>query len=287
MSFEKFSFEKQPEKESKKNTLEAFLTIIKPETNTDLEKYPTINTEKYHTQQSETLRHLIYSRPEPTGKYSKEMFEVLELEWELHEIALENYDPSTGEIGPSAITPDEVMKFSFEQLAKREKPFLESLANSEEQKTRKEIRETLIKQLELIYDNLDKNLFVDKNKEKREYSLANTLEKLGIVGKDQGVLNILTNLHRPWGYKKQIIEDKEKFIENALLRFDPLIFEEAQIKVLGNVREKYNYRKAHEEKLEELRKRETEIAQETLRREREKHDEEFKERLKKYREGRK
>lgn len=65
-------------------------------------------------------------------------------------------------------------------------------------------------------------------------------------------------------------------MENALIRFDPLIFKEAQIKVLGRAKES-NYEQSFKDKFEELKIRKSLKAKE----EKEKFLKEFKERRKK------
>ncbi len=263
MSFEKPSFEQPisgesvstPEKtkriEAEINIDESLLLYEKPseseiENQREEKREEVASHEKYHDIKNEHARHI-----------KKFDFKFMESEWQLVQESLGDYDPLTMKSKSSVISSREAFDFIHEQRMKKEKVFFDSLKNPEEQKARKEIREVLIRQLESVYDSLDKKAFTTENEEARSKELAMVLEKKGISGRNKEIQEILDSLYHPYGFGNKVLENKDKFIENALIQFDSLVFEEAQNKVLGRVRET-THEQAFGDKFEELQKRKSE-----------------------------
>lgn len=254
MSFEKPSFEQTPsnpeplkEAMSPVEKVEAIeesllLSEIFVAPKEQSKEKETTEHEKYHDTKNEHARHI-----------KRFDFKFMELEWQLIQESLGDYNPLTKEF-KSNISDKEAFDFIHEQRMKEEKNFLDSLENPEEQKARKETREILIRQLESVYDSLDQKAFATEDEETRKKELARVLDEKRISGRNKEIQGILDSLYYPYGFGNKALENKEKFIENALIQFDPLIFKEAQEKVLGRVKET-NYEQAFGDKFKELQKR--------------------------------
>lgn len=243
--FKEKNFEKPREKntqEIKKESLKVRDSSIEPRSVETKEKYH----EEYHTTESELMRH---------AKYFDLEFE--ELDWQLHQKALEGLNTMTGEIKTGVVSPQEAPDFSWKQKRKIEKDFLDSLENPEEQKMRKEIREVLIKVFDSLYNSLDKKSFTDRDERIRKAELGRVFTEKGITGKNKEIQDILDSLYHHYGFRNETINNKDEFIEAALIQFDPLIFEEAQRRILGGIKES-TYRQSFEDEFLRIKQKEKE-----------------------------
>jgi len=243
------------------------LAYENPQAEKSIELQESPEHEQYHTVEGERDRHV--------GAFD---MKFMELDWQMHQRALENLDPLTSDIKPGSISPQEASDFIWEERKKMELDFYRSLANPEEQEARREIREGLIRQLEDVYSALNQKSFTAQDEHARQTELGRVLHEKGIMGGNQEVENILATLYHQYGFRNKPINSKEQFITSALLSFDPLVFREAQQKVLGRTRES-GYEQAFQNKFSEIDRKKADKTAEVERLEKEAHLKQIRDRL--------
>lgn len=247
MSFEKLSFQNPEERKAE---------IVKTDTGSYLDGLAQLNQEsvvppahkKYHEHEDTSY-----------GRLSKSNIEELKyMEYDLVQDSLnpederdpgwEKWRREAKNAEPSPISPEAPPDPVFERWKNLEKDywklngfterdFFLSLNNKAEKKLRMEIRENLINLLESIYDSLNWPIsdigspLPEIAQSRRSLELKRVLAEKGIEPKDKEIKEILDLIHHPYGFKNKFINNKEDFIENALLRFEPFVFKEAKDKI--------------------------------------------------------